>query len=357
MGTVCLSYQALKNITDAYDLSVYLCILKHRNIIGYCDLSYNTIARETKISRSKVIEVIGNLCSRSIIKKELQTDIHSGHSSNRYFVHDSQDFWMLSLADKRAFLSQLQLPRDNWEAKVRFVSVDYQVLDFSPREKAVYIELLKYKNKANNFVYPSIRTLAKALSWAQNTVRKYLQQLKKDNCINIEPGGLSSSGHRKSNTYYFLHKKKEPPKKEKSKKTDTADTTAKEMELPAASSVVPATVSPTVPDAASFFNGGAEPGEEAVWELARTVIEQTLSLPDTDSILIYGKKKSVKNVKQRLLLLEEMDISYAVKQYLKHEGPITKPETYILSTLYNSQIQRKAEEGRMENRGYHHAMD
>lgn len=355
MGTVYLSYQALEHITDAYDLSVYLCILKHRknSIIGYCDLSYNTIARETKISRSKVIKVIKNLCSRSFITKELQTDVHSGHSSNRYFVHDSQDFWKRSLADKRAFLSQRPLPPDNWKEKVRFVSVEDWVLDFPPRKKAAYIALLRYKNKAANSAYPAIRTLAKALSWAQNTVRKYLKQLKEDDSIDIEPGGLSSSGHRKSNTYYF-HKKKEPPKKEKSKKTDTA---AKEMKLPAASSVVPATVSPTVPDAASFFNGGAEPGEEEVWELARTVIEQTLSLPDTGSIRMREGVYSVKNVKDTLKELKEPDISYAVKQYLKIEYPIDHPDKYILPILYTSQNQRKAEEGRMENRGYHHAMD
>lgn len=343
MGTVYLSYQALENITDIYDLSVYLCILKHRrnSIIGCCDLSYNTIARETKISRSKVIKVIKNLCSRSFITKELQTDVHSGHISNRYFVHDSQDFWKRSLADKRAFLSQLPLPPDNWKEKVRFVSVEDRVLDFPPREKAVYIALLMYKNKAANFAYPAIRTLAKTLSWAPNTVRKYLQQLKKDKWIKIEPGGLSSSGHRKSNTYYFLHKKEKPPKKEKSKKTDTADTAAKEMKLPAA----------------SFFDGYYEPGEEAIWELARTVIDRTLSLPDTGSIRMRKGVYSVKNVKDTLSDLEVADISYAVKQYLKTEGPIVYPEKYILSILYTSQNQRKAEEGRMENQGYHHAMD
>lgn len=356
MGTVYLSYQALENITDAYDLSVYLCILKHRknSIIGCCDLSYNTIARETKISRSKVIKVIKNLCSHSFITKELQTDVHSGHSSNRYFIHDSQDFWKRSLVDKRAFLSQRPLPLDNWKEKVRFVSVEDWVLDLTPRKKAAYIALLKYKNKADNSAYPAIQTLAKALSWAQNTVRKYLQQLKKDNSIDIKPGGFSSPGHRKSNTYYFLHKKNEPPKKEKSKKTDTA---AKEMKLPAASSVVPATVSPTVPDAASFFNGGAELGEEEVWALARTVITQTLSLPDTGSIRILNGVYSVKNVKDTLKDLKEADIYYAVKQYLKSEEPIKNPDAYILPILYNSHRQRKAEEGRMANRGYHHAMD
>ncbi len=80
-------------LDNPYEKLVYIYLKKHCNSENTCFPTLQTLAKETKISVSKIKTTIKELEKKGVITKKNRTREDGGKNSNLYILNDSKELW------------------------------------------------------------------------------------------------------------------------------------------------------------------------------------------------------------------------------------------------------------------------
>lgn len=346
---VMTSYNALRNIKNAYELNIYILLKKNVNVAGFCSLSYSKIAELLNISRSKAICAINSLAEQGLIKKEVIVANNGCHKINHYYLLDVVSFWKSTTSEKKEILnkySSFQLQYDESQTG-QFLMVYHSVIDanMTPRERSVYLSLLRFKGQ-DGACFPSLATLAKSSGMCIRTVYKCINSLLEKKLIRKNYITYKSSKWKKC-VYRFLHisKNKYNVKKTANENIDKNDShfnTKKRKQQK---------LTWTKEEVYDYFNyadcllfAGDKNIKFELVDICFDVLFEVLSAGPNETFNYKGDKKPISILQSMYQKLEPYDIIYALEQYSGKKKPINKnPINYLKVLLYTSRNQRLLE--------------